>query len=153
MDSQMKNIAKKIHLIKNSGNLKQIYFETTTSYKETDISINLVSQNTNSTFSKKVMRIIQSYDITLIDGFKINYLVLGILLTIFNLILIFIFSDLFEFLMIVFYYFFQTTYQYFLIKLIKLKRRVRHHRFYVRLILVKTLLEEILKYPYIDSQA
>ena len=153
MDDHMKNIAKKIHFIKNNGNLKPIDLETTTLYEETDISINLVSQNTNSTFSRKVIGIIQSYDITLIDSLKLNYLVLGILLAIFNILLILIFTDLFEFLMIVFYYFFQTTYQYFLFKLIKLKRRIRHHRFYVRLILVKTLLEEILRYPYIDSQA
>ncbi len=68
----MKNIAKKIHLIKNNGNLKPIDLETTTLYKETDISINLVSQNTNSTFSRKVIGIIQSYDITLFDSLKLN---------------------------------------------------------------------------------
>ena len=79
MDDHMKNIAKKIHLIKNNGNLKPIDLETTTLYKETDISINLVSQNTNSTFSRKVIGIIQSYDITLIDiGFLKYFFSIGL---------------------------------------------------------------------------
>jgi hypothetical protein len=153
MESNLKNIAEKIRFIKNNANLVQSHLETTTVQKETEIDLSFALQNTNRTFLRKAKSIIQSYEITLLDEFKLNYLVLGFLLFFLYTIVILIFTDLFEFLLITFNYFFQTTFRYFLFKLIKFKRRFRHHHFYVSHIFVKTVLQDILRFQEVDSQA
>ena len=153
MDSQIKNAAKNFRFIKNNANLIQSHLVTTVAQKETEITMNFVLQNTTCEFSSKVKSIIQSYDVTLIDELKLNYLVLGILLFVFYTIVILIFTDLFEFLLILFSYFFQTIFNYFLFKLIKFKRRFRHHQFYVSHNFVTTLLGEIIRFQEVDSPA
>jgi hypothetical protein len=106
---------------------------------------NTISQDTG------IKNIFRSYDYILSEDFKINFLVISVLLSLFYFMSFILLTDFIEVLCIIYNYFYRKLFYYFLKKIIKLKRRLRNQRFYVSSNLVDYFMNFLSKFEEIDS--
>ena len=107
--------------------------------------INTISQDTG------IKSIFRSYDYILSEDFKINFLVISVLLSLFYFMSFILLTDFIEVLCIIYNFFYRKLFYYFLKKFIKLKRRLRNQRFYVSSNLVDYFTNFLSKFEEIDS--
>jgi ABC-type protease/lipase transport system fused ATPase/permease subunit len=142
MDSFVKKVAKTIKLSKKI---------TTDSCIQTNVSHEKTTALNKISIGDNIHDFIRSHDVIIIEDLKLNFFIITILVSFFISIVIFLLTDIFEVLFIIIDFCYKKLSYYFLIKIIKFKRKLRNNHPYLNSVYVNNFFDTVTRNEEIDS--